>query len=236
MGYTDVLGMQEVHKTAQRSNVAAIKSSTLGVYIAPKSADGHMASYPIVYDAAMLSFVSGSYRHLGSVPGLSDRYAVYVKFKVKSTGLQFYFVNTHLPPSVESGGKPSSNTDMISAYKKLGANLKTLVIDLQKSNLPIFVVGDFNVNYRYDKACTITWFPCYLFKSVNTYSAFQYTNLAGISSSQGTHGTGSRLIDYVFSWKHTNVTVNSISIIGGSGDGWGGSDHKPSLAKVTIRK
>ncbi len=230
----DVLGMQEVHKAAQRTDVKKIASSTIGVYLAPtpSSGDKHMASYPIVYNKSKIDFISGGFRRLGSTPGLTDRYAVYALLRLRATGQQFYFVNTHLPPGVESGGTPKSNSKA-TAYKNQMASLTSFLKNLQNSKMPVFVVGDFNVNYRSD-ACKTSWFPCSAMHSVNTKSAFEITNLSGISSSQGTHNNSSRLIDYVFVHTDSRVAVKSVAVLGGSSNGFRGSDHKPSLAHITI--
>lgn len=230
----DVIGLQEVHRSDQRRSVKSAASSSVGVHFAPtpSSGDKHMASYPIVYNKTKFSIVSSGYQRLGSVSGLSDRYAVYINFKVKATNQQFYFVNTHLPPSVEYGGKPGSDTSMNSAYKTLGSKLKSVLNGLQSSGKPIFLAGDFNVNFRRDN-CSVSWYPCALLSPINIKAGFKY-KLSNLSSSQGTHGTGNRLIDYIFVWERPGTTVDSVSVIGGSGNGWRGSDHKPSLTKVTI--
>ncbi len=229
----DVLGLQEVHVSAHRKSVASIASSSIGVYFAPKpsSGDRHMASYPIVYNKSKVSFVSGGYKRLGSTPGLTDRYAVYVRFKIKSTGQEFYFATTHLPPGVESGGK-ARDTAKAAAYAKQMPVLASTMRQLGANGVPVFLAGDFNVNYRTD-SCSVSWFPCKGLANATMKSAFALTNLAGISSSTGTHKDGKRLIDYVFVRTDSRVKVNSVSIVGG-GNGYRGSDHHPSLARVTI--
>lgn len=235
LGSADVLGMQEVHKAAQRTDVKKIASNTIGVYFAPtpSSGDKHMASYPIVYNKSKIDFMSGGFRRLGSTPGLTDRYAVYALLRLRATGQQFYFVNTHLPPGVESGGTPKSNSKA-TAYKKQMGSLTAFLKSLQNSKMPVFAVGDFNVNYRSD-TCKTSWFPCSAMHAVNTKSAFEITKLSGLSSSQGTHQNGTRLIDYVFVHTDSRVSVGAVAVLGGtSSKGFAGSDHKPSLARITI--
>jgi endonuclease/exonuclease/phosphatase family metal-dependent hydrolase len=232
----DIVGLQEMHSSSLRSKVASVASDTIGVQTAtkPSSGDKHMLSFPVIYNKTKLAVVGTGYKRLGSIPGLSDRYVVYTKFRVKSSNQTFYFADTHLPPSVEAGGKVSGNSSWIAAYKRMMPVVVSTMKSLKSDNIPLFLVGDFNVNYRRDK-CSVSWFPCSSMHSVSMYSAFELSKLSGIPSSYGTHGTGSRLIDYVWAWKRSDTTVKSVSIIsGGSGNGYNGSDHKPSLAKVTI--
>lgn len=235
MSSFDVLGLQEVHKSSQRSSVKSIASSTIGVYSAPtpSSGDKHMASYPIVYNKSKLSLISGGYKYLGDAADISPRYIVYVRLKIKATGQEFYFANTHLPPSVESGGKPNGSA-YAKAYSKMMPIAVSTVKQLEAKGLPTFLVGDFNVNFRRDK-CTVSWFPCKALGSANMKSAFELTHLAGVAGSASTHSSGSRLIDYVFVKTDSRVTANSIGIVGLSDNsGYKGSDHRPSYARVTI--
>ena len=230
----DVVGLQEVHHADRRSNIKSIASSTTGVYMAPtpSSGDKHMASYPIVYNKTKLDFISGGFKRTGSTPGLSDRYIVWVRLRIKTTGQEFYFANTHTPPSIESGGNPRNNS-LAKAYQKQIAVVKSQINNLSSAGLPVFLVGDFNVNYRNDE-CKVSWFPCKAMHDAGMKSSFEITRLAGFSKSQGSHGDGNRLIDYVFIKNDSRVTVKSASIIGGSGNGYRGSDHKPSTAKIII--
>lgn len=242
LGSADVVGIQEVHRSAQRTDIKKIASSSIGVYFAPtpSSGDTHMASYPVVYNKAKVELVSGGFRRLGSTPGLTDRYAIYTLLRLKATGQQFYFVNTHLPPGVESGGDPRSGSKP-TAYKKQMTALTAFLKSLQASGMPVFTVGDFNVNYRRDE-CKTSWFPCSAMRSIDTKSAFEAAQLSGISSSTGTHSNSSRLIDYVFVHTDSRVKVNTLAVLGSGSctprkqdlDCYRGSDHRPSLARITI--
>lgn len=242
MSSVDVIGLQEVHRAAQRADIKSIASSSIGVYFAPtpSSGDTHMASDPIVYNKSKLLFISGGYKKLGSTPGLTDRYVVYVRLKIKATGQEFYFANTHLPPGIESGGRPKDNS-LASAYQKQMSVLVSTLNQLGAQGLPTFLVGDFNVNFRNDD-CGVSWFPCKALRGANMKSSFEITRLSGLASNVGTHGESSRLIDYVFVRTDNRVQVNSVSVRGGTActnrkpdpDCYNGSDHRPSLARITI--
>ncbi len=233
----DILGLQEVHYSAVRKAVSSLDSTSIGIYTPPGS--GRPNSYPIVYNKNKLTLIkngSGPIK-LGPVPGLSDRYVVYARFKVKATGQQIYFANTHTPPGVERGGKINTLSRYVGAARTIMGNLKTKLAMLQKQNIPLFLVGDFNVNYRRD-SCSVSWFPCKTMKSLTIVSSFEKTGLKGIGKSHGTHtgSDGSRLIDYVWAWDRPGVKFTNAYIISGSSvkSRYLNSDHKPSAAQVII--
>lgn len=238
----DILGAQEVHKTAQRESIKSIESSTIGVWFATSKMTGgsSSASYPIIYNKKKLAFVSGGYKLIGKTAGLSERYVAYARFRIKTTGQEFYFANTHLPPGVEAGGKPKT-TSTTASYKNQMPVLVSTLKQLEAKSVPVFLVGDFNVNFRRED-CTVTWFPCRALRGANMKSAFEITRLAGLPSSLGTHGRDGRLIDYVFVSNDSRVTVNAVAILGSAScvsrapdlNCYHGSDHRPSLARVTI--
>ncbi len=242
MATADILGAQEVHKTAQRESVKSIASNSIGVWFATSKMTGGSspASYPIIYNKNKLAFVSGGYKFLGKTTGLSERYVTYVRFRVKSTGQEFYFADTHLPPGVEAGGEPKSSST-VSSYKTQMSVLVSTMKELGNKGVPVFLVGDFNVNFRKED-CDVSRFPCRALRGANMKSAFEITRLAGLPSSLGTHGRDGRLIDYVFAATDNRVEVNAVAILGSAScadraqdlNCYHGSDHRPSLARITI--
>ena len=233
MSTADVLGMQEVHKLSQRKDIQSAASSTIGIYYTGplKGGGSSMLSYPIAYNKTKLTLVSGGYKRLGSTAGYSDRYVTYVRLRIKSTGQEFYFATTHMPPTVEGGGKPTSSKT-VGSYKKQIPVLVSTMKNLEAKGVPVFLTGDFNVNFRKDD-CQISWFPCKALRGADMKSSFELLKLAGISKSTGTHHGGSRLIDYVFIHNDSRVKANSLAIYGNN-SGYRGSDHRPSLTRVTI--
>lgn len=239
----DVLGMQEVHKLAQRKDIQSVESSSIGIHFASevKGNSSSQLSYPIAYNKTKLTYLNGGYKEIGKTPGLSERYVVYARFRVKATGQEFYFANTHLPPSVEKGGEPNTGSNTLAAYKKQMSVLVSTMKQLGAKGVPVFLTGDFNVNYRKED-CHVTFFPCKALRGANMKSGFEYTQLAGIPKSLGTHADDSRIIDYVFVRTDSRVKVNGTKILGGSSctnrrpdpDCYYGSDHRPSLTTVTI--
>lgn len=237
MSGIDAIGLQEVHWQQQRDAIKKISSPTIGVYFAPrpKSGDKHMSSYPIIYNRSKLSLISSGYKRLGATGGLSIRYVVYVKFKIKATNQDIYFANTHLPPGIEEGGRPSGGK-YSGPYQLQMPVLKNTLIGLQREKIPLFLAGDLNVNWRRDK-CSTKWFPCSSLGSIGMKAAFSYRpNDLGGSIGTHTGSDGSRLIDYVFVWDRADVKVDSVSVLGTNKQWYQGSDHRPSRAKVTIGK
>jgi endonuclease/exonuclease/phosphatase family metal-dependent hydrolase len=243
MGSVDVVGLQEVHSLEGRKSIKAIDSSSIGTYFASPITGGGSSqlSYPIVYNKNKLTVVSGNYKMTGTTTGLSERYVIYVRFRIKATGQEFYFMNTHLPPGVEAGGKPRSGSKMASSYKTQMGVLVSTIKQVEANGLPTFLVGDFNVNFR-NEGCATSWFPCQALRKVDMKSAFEYTKAADIPKSLGTQGSKGRLIDYVFVHTDSRVKVNATAVYGSASctarkddpDCYKGSDHRPSTARITI--
>lgn len=233
MASADIIGMQEVHALVQRKNIQSAESSRIGVYYASTLQGGGSSqlSYPIAYNKDKLAFVSGGYKRLGSTPGYSDQYATYVRLRIKATGQEVYFANTNLPPGVESGGKPQS-TATAASYQKEMPVLASLMKQLGAKGVPTFLAGDLSVDFR-KETCDVSWFPCKGLRGADMKSTFEIMRLDGISSSTGTHKGSSRLVDYLFVRTDSRVKVNGISVLGSS-NGFRGSDHRPSLSRVTI--
>ena len=222
MSKTQVLGLQEVHESKQRASISskAICSSCAysGYMASYNSSAASASSYPIIWTKTSFTQVgSGSSRKMCDVAKTSKysyaaRYATWVKLQSKVNGKQFYVVNTHLMGVGESAGKPGTDTLLISRYKAHMTNLVALINELKAANIPIYVVGSFNVNYRYDRTVKTSYFPYVSLGAAGVRSNWDLLSLSGISSSAGTQGTGSRLIDYVFAWQRSDVTSNSIAL------------------------
>jgi len=222
MSKTQILGVQEVHHADQRASITSkvtCSSCAYAGYLASySSGTASQSSYPIIWNKSYFSAVgSGSYRKMCDAASTSKysyaaRYATYVKLQSKVNGKQFYVVNTHFMGVGESSGKPGSDTLLTSRYKTHMTNLVALINELKSANIPIYVVGRFNVNYRYDHTVKTNYFPYISLGAVGLRSGWDVTNLSGISGSAGTDGTSSRLIDYVFALQRSDVTSNSVAI------------------------
>lgn len=227
-----ILGLQEVHGSTKMNQIKSVACSSCDYeYYMPSAGD----SYPIVWQKSLFKKVDQGSSYMSSPPGLAKRYAVWVKLQNRKTGKYSFVINTHLAPKVESKGN-STNSKYTSSYKTHMNNLVAFVKTKKSANIPLFITGDFNVTVRKD--CKVSFFPCKsLAQGQGIVSGWALTSpkYKGVSSSQGTHSSGNRLIDYVMAWKRSDVTANTSSVIGGNSNGWGGSDHKPSLLNVTVR-
>lgn len=230
-----VVGLQEVHTAAQRNNILKLIESNKYA-VSPKAHTNNdskagVESYLIVWREKEFVRVSEGVTSQVSpdLDGLRPRYITWVKLKQRATGKQFYVVNTHLVRDVEVNGElntAKSFQDNVDAYRGHMIKLVSLVKKLQKNNVPIFVTGDFAVNYRKDTG-KIATFPRASLGAVGMKSNWQLTNLQGIANSASTYGSSNRLIDYVFGW---NITPYSTSLASGKH----GSDHYPVFFKADL--
>lgn len=238
----DVIGFQEVHWADKTRRYSLLDN----FICASCQFDGYMDSYKrnssgsrpasltIAWKKSRFSRVSSGYKSVYSAAEAdgegSAKWITWVKLKDKKTNDAFYVVNTHTVASIESRGKPNSDKDRVALYKKHMDTLTAFLKGIQRENLPIIVLGDFNVNYRYDKTAKYKDFPYARLGQIGFRSNWDLLNLSGISSSASTHGSGSRLIDYGWLWGPDTKAV-STSI----GSKYG-SDHHAVYFSVAMGK
>lgn len=140
---------------------------------------------------------------------VGSRFIVWVLLRNKATGQQFYYINTHTISTVDSSGKPSKYKDRVAMYKKHMDNLTTIVKDFQKTGYPIFITGDFNVDYRTDVKVKYKNFPFTKLGAVNVHSNWERLGIANLTDEEGTQNHGNRIIDYV--WASDNNKVQLLS-------------------------
>lgn len=86
----------------------------------------------ILFDTDTLSLVrQGSYKYATQTAGKYERYLAWAVLRVKATGRQFLFTNTHLDPY--------SNTTKVAQWKQAIAKTNSL-----RGSLPVVAVGDYN--------------------------------------------------------------------------------------------
>lgn len=86
----------------------------------------------ILYDADTVSMVrQGSYRFATQTAGKYERYLAWAVLKMKATGRQFLFTNTHLDPY--------SNSTKVAQWKQAITQTNAL-----RGTLPVIAVGDYN--------------------------------------------------------------------------------------------
>lgn len=222
MTKSQIMGLQEIHKKTQRDSVKSKVTCTsckYSGYIPSYTSDGaSAASYPIVWDkAAFTAIGSGSSRKMcdsakTTTYSYAARYATWVQLQSRVNGKKFYIISTHFMAGESSQGKPTSDTLLTGRYKTHMTNLTALITELKKANIPVYVTGTFNVDYRYDRTVRTSHFPYASLGATSVRSNWNYLNLSGISSTSGTIPTNNRLIDYVFSWQRSDVTPNATTI------------------------
>ena len=236
----DIIGFQEFHFPAQRKamrDAILCSSCEFTGYVKDYSTSGHSpSSIAIVWRKSRFTKLDAGYRKVSSAQRIktktgitgskiSSKWITWVKLRDKQTGNTFYMMNTHTVASLESKGKPvGSEDDRVDNYIHHMDVLTNQINKLKADGIPIFITGDFNVNYRYDSRVKYKNFPYSRLRALGIRSDYQRLNLAGISKSTGSHGKGTRIIDYVWALDSPKLVSSSIAISSARY----GSDHSPA--------
>lgn len=232
-----IIGLQEISKPSftkgtPKAAVKEITSVKTGVY----SPEGGSA---IVWDTAKYKkLAADSWRPVKT----KEKRFVYVKFQEISSGKKFYVLNLHMQPNVNNKPENCSTKDC-KRFKEQMRSLVSKIKALQKSKLPIFVIGDFNVDYKLDSKCSVSWYPCKALGKIGMKSSYKALKLKNTDG----YGSAKKYIDHAYYWtaKSTQTTPVSNKILGTGSvcvkskkhdiDGdtivhcWNGSDHKPLI-------
>lgn len=235
----EIIGFQEMHHPSNRKamrDALLCSSCKYSGYVKDYTSSGSSpSSVAIIWSRDRFSLnQSGYYKvssRIASVP-ISAKWIGWVKLRDRKTGKLFYVLNTHTVASVDSSGKPNSQTIRVNNYIQhmdiLTAKLRTF----KQENIPIFITGDFNVNYRYDSRVQHKDFPYKRLGDIgirSNWRIFEPLASNGISKDAETHGSGTRLIDYVWSLDRPDVKPTSTSI----GPKYG-SDHRVVYMDVNL--
>lgn len=231
----DVIGLQEIHVKKQRQRMATlIKSKAYDGYPSklPKNDNDNAASCLIVWKQTSFQLVKAGKtgKVSAATKDLRARYITWVKLRSIATGQQFYVVNTHMIKYVDNAGVlTTSHPTNVSRYTGHIQKLVALLRTFQKDNVPVFVTGDFAVDYRTDDKGT-SIFPKAALGSIGFRSNWDLTGLSGIDPTANTYGGAgtTRLIDYVFASSEVTAPITSID------PSHHGSDHAPVYLTVTI--
>lgn len=245
---SDIIGIQEAHKPAQRKNIKKTllcsKCKYRG-YIQNYTYDGSSAaSLPILWNKDKFTLQkkgniktsdrkSGIKDSTGKNAKVSPKYITWVRLKDKATGHSFYVFNTHTVASIEMGGEPNNNTERLKLYDKTMNALVKRINKLKGANnnsQPIIILGDFNVDYRKDAVHQTARLPYSKLGKVKVHSTYERLGNITTNSSAVTHGD--RIIDYIFTLDHDRMTVDREYIDSAQY----GSDHRPVSATLTLYK
>lgn len=233
-----VISLEEVSapsftKNSPKTAVDKIKTMDIGVYSPGEGA-------ALVWDNTKVQKVSaGSFL---PVAGRERRF-VYAEFQYVATGHTFYVIGVHMQPGVNDASEKCTGSNC-KYYKAQMKALVSKVKKLQSFNVPIFIAGDFNVDYKNKHNCDVSWWPCRQLQQVGIKSSIATLGFSSVK------GTTTKYLDQVYYWtdSETRVTPVSNTILGSQAvcvkskikdmDGdtvkhcWNGSDHRPLLFKV----
>jgi exonuclease III len=139
-----------------------------------------------------------------------SKWITWVKLKDKNTGVIFYFADTHFVAHVTN-----RDGQVIQNYSH---HMNKLMDFVSGKKEPIFITGDFNIGYNYDRDHSYSYSPYRNLKKENIYSNWDYFNKSSGS------------IDYVWATKAANVKPLSTKQ-------WAthlGSDHAPVTLTVKV--
>jgi len=160
----------------------------------------------------------------------SNKWVNYVKLRDNASGKVFYVLNTHFVAHVETNGKPTGKSGDLKNYRHHMNDLVNLIKKLKAENVPIFVTGDFCVDYRHDTK--VSYFPQASLTPLGMHSNWERVNLQGVPANAGTMtGSNTRLIDYVWSSDSDYLTSDSASVSTNAYH----SDHLPVYYTTTIK-
>jgi endonuclease/exonuclease/phosphatase family metal-dependent hydrolase len=195
-----VIGLQEM------SGRRRILQSLPGWRSFQPRAEPGQAAVPIIWKRARFRRTAGgSYPvagptwagHPGAGPAtVGAKWITYVNLTSRSTGRDFWVLNTHAVASVDWGGRPDRrHPRRLALYRRHMDAIKRLVPRLAaERRSPVFLAGDLNVDYRRDAEVRSRLFPVAALSPLRLRSSWA---VLGPPARGGTHG-GGRLIDYVF--------------------------------------
>lgn len=152
--------------------------------------------------------------------------------------------NNHLPSLVDRDDDGRPNTSLMPKRVKLYGDHMNAVNDQVNQwkktypGVPIFVAGDYNVNYRIDKKVLADIFPTASFRKIDGRSNWQTTEFPQVYPRATTHipvnpvpsQPKNRLIDYVFSMSNgSDLRIRSTHVVQKVH-----SDHNAVTARYTF--
>jgi exonuclease III len=240
---TEVITLQEMSSGKRRAAVQAAlvdcETCVYAMYVAPGGPVP--AGTPILYRKDRFTLrAAGSVKVTdatyvgpkGAGPStIRPKFVNWVRLKDQLTKRQLYVLNNHTVPTVQAAdGGPNGNTARLRIYRKHMAGLTALVRQLRADKqAPMFVTGDFNVNFRTDRVVAASIFPYATLGLVSGHASYE---LLG-EPEEGTHvlpsGFDKRLIDQVYVIAGGAVVPTAQQILTDVS-----SDHRPMILETGL--
>ena len=231
---TDVIGFQEFGPSNKRDALKNIvkncASCNFGLYMPSISNGGNL---PIVWKKNVFRLIGTGNMKVYDKQTVEDgaggrnvtaKHITWVKLQHRGTNKSLYVVNLHLIPSAIKNGRLSPDKPKRAAlYKKHISALRSKVNNL-RSNAPVIVIGDFNINYPADARVKHSALPYRQLGGVNIWSNWRIKG----TSIGGTHG-GSSYIDYLWVTQNNALTMTSHTVLPKYG-----SDHNALRGSFTL--
>lgn len=128
--------------------------------------------------------------------------------------------------------KASLDKDRKATYKEYMDTLISKLNELKGANIPIFVTGDFNIDFRKDRVVKDSMFPYRRLGAIGFRSNWDVLNLSGVGSTQGTTSYGSIIFDYIYFWQRSDTKANVEWI----SSYFYGSDHHLITTNFTVTR
>lgn len=240
----DVVGLQEMGSRKRRNAVlAAVQDCSTcvmqGVFFDSPASIG---AVPILYREGRFTLYDSGSQMLsdttyigpkGAGPATQPpKYVTWVKLQEKRTGRFFYVLNSHAVASVQAtDGGANTNQRRLALYRKHMDGLRSLITQVKRRQVGVFVVGDLNVNYRRDRVVRDPLFPYVNMAEVSVEASYESLGVPETGTHNRVDGTSStRLIDYVYFMPRRVFSAVSQSILSGYS-----SDHRPLVVRFKAK-
>lgn len=238
----DIITLQEMASAERRKAVRAALVDCAGcAYSAWMPALPVPGSTPILFRKDKFELVKAGTEQVsaptyvgarGAGPStLNAKFVNWVKLHELTTGRRIFVLNNHAVPTVQAknGGPNTALPKRLALYRQHMSGLKSLISRFEARRKPVFVTGDFNVNFRKDRVVRASLFPYVNMAQVHVQASYQALG----EPVNGTHvlpnGYDKRLIDYVMFSNHPAVDPVSQRVLFGYN-----SDHRPLMVDFTL--
>jgi endonuclease/exonuclease/phosphatase family metal-dependent hydrolase len=240
----DVMGLQEMASAKRRSQVNRKLVSCRGCrWASYVPAGSTRASTPIYWKRKQYKllkrgsvFVTPPTRvgsHGAGPARLNAKYITWVRLRDRATGRKLWVLNNHAVPSVQGrrGGHDKSHPERLRLYKKHMIKLQDRVQACTRKGGLVFVIGDFNVNYRTDRRTRAHRFPSYRLGRVGLRNSYGPLGEPAGGSHSLRSGKSTRLIDHVWFAPRKALEPRRLKLLRGYN-----SDHRPLVVKFESRR